>query len=452
MNTSRYRNAGKLEFKKYGKLTVLPVPGSSVLKFSPETYKSFIPGTGCMTKIEDVKTERDCGAMCPEGLIPDAVALLSHADTEIWVAIEFRVSHPKAIEDVRKYATVDFPVMEISITDDIANAGDPDYLRVEYTHDEYETLCWRDFYQAAHGNIEYASRLVDQCNGGFREGFGPYACAAEDLAEGEIVNFNNCYVITDANGPDTKEIAAKRIWNELGDVCIDDNECIDSEFYGYPIGTFREDIWHDIEDQLGVPIHELMFPDDVIKDMTNERSLAMSNENKNTNVKEETTWTNFKFFNNQVKLKVIEKDDRQMYLADCRFMPGSVANGIDLGDQNGISGHMTVFLTEKQYFKAAEQKANGEQINVGLPSTQLKDGKIEVNFYNHESKEARTIPVNPFAASKANKAAREAFFERKDAEREQGKSLGAKAASARGASEKLDGQTQAAPAKDNLEH
>lgn len=61
--------------------------------------------------------------MCPEGLIPDAVALLSHADTEIWVAIEFRVSHPKAIEDVWKYATVDFPVMEISITDDIANAG-----------------------------------------------------------------------------------------------------------------------------------------------------------------------------------------------------------------------------------------------------------------------------------------------------------------------------------------
>lgn len=114
--------------------------------------------------------------------------------------------------------------------------------------------------------------------------------------------------------------------------------------------------------------------------------------------------------------------------------------------------HMTVFLTEKQYFKAAEQKANGEQINVGLPSTQLKDGKIEVNFYNHESKEAHTIQVNPFAASKANKAAREAFFERKDAEREQGKSLGAKAASARGASEKLDGQTQAAPAKDNLEH
>lgn len=63
-----------------------------------------------------------------------------------------------------------------------------------------------------------------------------------------------------------------------------------------------------------------------------------------------------------------------------------------------------------------------------------------------------TIQVNPFAASKANKAAREAFFERKDAEREQGKGLGAKAASARDASEKLDGQSQVAPAKDNLEH
>ena len=35
----------------------------------------------------------------------------------------------------------------------------------------------------------------------------------------------------------------------------------------------------------------------------------MSNENKNTNVKEETTWTNFKFFNNQVNDQVSEQDD-----------------------------------------------------------------------------------------------------------------------------------------------
>lgn len=56
--------------------------------------------------------------------IPDAVVLLSHADAEIWVAIEFRVCHPIAIEDVRKYAAVDFPVMEISITDEIAKADD----------------------------------------------------------------------------------------------------------------------------------------------------------------------------------------------------------------------------------------------------------------------------------------------------------------------------------------
>ena len=46
----------------------------------------------------------------------------------------------------------------------------------------------------------------------------------------------------------------------------------------------------------------------------------MSNENKNTNVKEETTWTNFKFFNNQVKLKTVEKDDRQMIAASCRVL------------------------------------------------------------------------------------------------------------------------------------
>ena len=54
-----------------------------------------------------------------------------------------------------------------------SGAIDPDCLRVEYTLDEYGTLCWRDFYHAAHGNIEYASRLIDQCDSGFREGFSP---------------------------------------------------------------------------------------------------------------------------------------------------------------------------------------------------------------------------------------------------------------------------------------
>lgn len=311
---------------------------------------------------------------------------------------------------------------------------------------------WSDLFYAARGNLEYANKLLFDCQAGDRDGMDPRRCAREDLINGVIAEFGSEYVMTGDVGQKNRLNSAEILRIELNSVPTDGNGHITGYFHGYPIGTFREDIWHDIEDQLGVPIHELMFPDDVNKDMTNERSLTMSNENKNTNVKEETTWTNFKFFNNQVKLKVIEKDDRQMYLADCRFMPGSVANGIDLGDQNGISGHMTVFLTEKQYFKAAEQKANGEQINVGLPSTQLKDGKLEVNFYNHESKEAHTIQVNPFAASKANKAAREAFFERKDAEREQGKGLGAKAASARDASEKLDGQSQVAPAKDNLEH
>lgn len=123
-HTSRYRNDGNLVFKQYGKLASIPVPNCSTVRFSPEAYRAFLPGTGCMAKIEDVKTERDCGAMCPEGLIPDAVVLLSHGDAEIWIALEFRVSHPKDIEDVRKYAAVDFPVMEISITDEIATAND----------------------------------------------------------------------------------------------------------------------------------------------------------------------------------------------------------------------------------------------------------------------------------------------------------------------------------------
>ena len=34
----------------------------------------------------------------------------------------------------------------------------------------------------------------------------------------------------------------KQIWNNLGDIPIDDNECIKVEFMDFSIGTHREDI------------------------------------------------------------------------------------------------------------------------------------------------------------------------------------------------------------------
>lgn len=54
---------------------------------------------------------------------------------------------------------------------------------------------------------------------------------------------------------------AKSLWAELGDVCIDENERIDTEWRGYPAGTHREDIWHNLEEKFekdGVTVAKLM--------------------------------------------------------------------------------------------------------------------------------------------------------------------------------------------------
>lgn len=65
-------------------------------------------------------------------------------------------------------------------------------------------------------------------------------------------------------GQSIKIERAKQAWHELDDVCIDDDECIDEDFhsnvlnYTYEKGTSRYDIWHDIEDNLGVSVAYLM--------------------------------------------------------------------------------------------------------------------------------------------------------------------------------------------------
>ena len=52
-------------------------------------------------------------------------------------------------------------------------------------------------------------------------------------------------------------------WDYLEDVCVDEDDCIDLDHFVphlgyYPKGTFREDIWHDIEDKLRVSVAWLM--------------------------------------------------------------------------------------------------------------------------------------------------------------------------------------------------
>jgi len=49
-----------------------------------------------------------------------------------------------------------------------------------------------------------------------------------------------------------------QIWNELGNINIDENECIEQPFYEYEKGTEIYEIWQDIEDIYNVSIGDIM--------------------------------------------------------------------------------------------------------------------------------------------------------------------------------------------------
>lgn len=148
------------------------------------------------------------------------------------------------------------------------------------------------------------------------------------------------------------------------------------------------------------------------------------------------TWANFTFAPSQVYLRsgVSENTGKEWFMADCRFMPGSNANGVDLGNQNGEQGHMKVWLNKGKYLEAMEQKANKQPVKIGVPPSQFKDGTVKVEFgkYDKELGETPHININPFTASAANKAARDAYHAQKEAERAAAKATGEKEAPAKG--------------------
>ena len=56
-----------------------------------------------------------------------------------------------------------------------------------------------------------------------------------------------------------KHKEARQLWKKLGDISIDNNDCITSPFLDFPKGTHREDIWHWFEEQYDISAHSLMF-------------------------------------------------------------------------------------------------------------------------------------------------------------------------------------------------
>ena len=53
---------------------------------------------------------------------------------------------------------------------------------------------------------------------------------------------------------------AEDLWQELGNVPVNDDGEIQEPFHQFSIGTHREAIWHWLEEEFGVAVHDLMFP------------------------------------------------------------------------------------------------------------------------------------------------------------------------------------------------
>ena len=47
---------------------------------------------------------------------------------------------------------------------------------------------------------------------------------------------------------------AKELWEQFGDIPIDDNDCIVEPFKQFPIGTDRFEIWHWFEREFNVSV------------------------------------------------------------------------------------------------------------------------------------------------------------------------------------------------------
>ena len=49
----------------------------------------------------------------------------------------------------------------------------------------------------------------------------------------------------------------KILLNDLRNVCIDENDCIDEPFRDWPVGTEIYEIWHDIEEKYDCCLGEI---------------------------------------------------------------------------------------------------------------------------------------------------------------------------------------------------
>lgn len=247
---------------------------------------------------------------------------------------------------------------------------------------------WSDLFYAAHGNLEYANKLLFDCQAGDRDGMDPRRCAREDLINGVIAEFGSEYIMTGDAGQKNRLNSAEILRFELDSVPTDGNGHITGYFHGFPLGTSLEDISAAIDHvgkvENGYP-NRIDVPEEPER-IEPEQNVGVSNEKPTVTEIEDSSirepkshptqsgkpvWTNLEVPPDNVRLLtgVSRKTDRPWYRADCT-----------LGEESSIKpgGKFKILLSERQYARADAQKKAGKPVSLGLKTARYPDG-VEID-------------------------------------------------------------------------
>lgn len=247
---------------------------------------------------------------------------------------------------------------------------------------------WSDLFYAARGNLEYANKLLFDCQAGDRDGMDPRQCAKEDLINGVIAEFGSEYIMTGDAGQKNRLNSAEILRIELDRVPTDGNGHITGYFHGFSLGTSLEDISAAIDDVgkvENVHLNRIDAPEEperieVEQDVDVSKEKPPVSEIEDSFIREpknhptqpkKPVWTNLEVAPDSVTLLtgVSRKTDRPWYRADCT-----------LGEESSIKpgGKFKILLSERQYARADAQKKAGKPVSLGLKTARYPDG-VEID-------------------------------------------------------------------------
>lgn len=247
---------------------------------------------------------------------------------------------------------------------------------------------WSDLFYAARGNLEYANKLLFDCQAGDRDGMDPRQCAKEDLINGVIAEFGSEYIMTGDVGQKNRLNSAEILRIELDRVPTDGNGHITGYFHGFSLGTSLEDISAAIDDVgkvENVHLNRIDAPEEperieVEQDVDVSKEKPPVSEIEDSFIREpknhptqpkKPVWTNLEVAPDSVILLtgVSRKTDRPWYRADCT-----------LGEESSIKpgGKFKILLSERQYARADAQKKAGKPVSLGLKTARYPDG-VEID-------------------------------------------------------------------------